>query len=113
MAQKNPDLLIDKLVSFVLQVRRLVMKQPYDAADIIATDETPVWADMASATTVDDTHRKKCNCKNNWRRKNSCFRLPSSKTNNTKLLPFIVFKGAKVETAELDHGLRTYKSLIR
>lgn len=39
MAQKNPDQLIDKLVAFVLHVRRVSMKQLYDAADIIAMDE--------------------------------------------------------------------------
>ena len=30
----------------------------YDAANIIAMDETPVWAYMAFATTVDDTGKK-------------------------------------------------------
>ena len=60
VAQKDPGKLIDKLVSFVLHVRRrLAVKHPYDAADVIAMDETPVWADMVSATTVDDTGKKK------------------------------------------------------
>ena len=31
------------------------MKHPYDVANIITIDETPVWADMVFATTVDDT----------------------------------------------------------
>ena len=47
MAQKDPDQFIDKLVSFVLHVRRLAMKNPYDAVDIIAMDETPsgkIWS---------------------------------------------------------------------
>ena len=46
VAQKNPDQLIDKLVSFVLNVHRLVMKHSYSAADIIAMDDIPIWADM-------------------------------------------------------------------
>ena len=33
------------------------MIYPYDAANIIAMDETPVWADMVFATTVDDTSK--------------------------------------------------------
>ena len=55
MDQKDPDQLIDKLVSFVLHVSRLAMKHPYDVANIITIDETPVWADMVFVTTVDDT----------------------------------------------------------
>ena len=41
VAQKDPDQLIGKLVSFALHVRRLAMKHSYDAVDIIAMDETP------------------------------------------------------------------------
>ena len=47
VAQKDPDQLIGKLVSFALHVRRLAMKHSYDAVDIIAMDETPsgqVWS---------------------------------------------------------------------
>ena len=40
MAQKDPDQLINKLVAFAF-VRRVSMKHLYDAADIIAMDETP------------------------------------------------------------------------
>ena len=43
MAQEDPDQLIDKLVSFVLHVRRIAIKHAFfDAANIIAMDETPV-----------------------------------------------------------------------
>ena len=58
IAQKDPDKLIDKLVSFVLQVRRLSLRYEYQAADIIAIDETPVWIDMLSDTTIDATGTK-------------------------------------------------------
>ena len=57
-AQISSDQLTDKLVSFVLHVRRLSMKHPYDDADIITMDETPAWEDMISAKTVDDTSKK-------------------------------------------------------
>ena len=62
LAEKDPDQLIDKLVSFVLHARRLAMKPPYDATDTVAMDEGPVLADMVSATTVDDTSKKNCDC---------------------------------------------------
>ena len=45
VAQKDPDQLIDKLVSFTLHVHRLAIKHPYNAVDIIAMDEDPAWAD--------------------------------------------------------------------
>ena len=80
VGQIDPDQFIDKLASFVLHVRRLAMKHPYDAADITARDENPVWVDMVSATTVDDTIQKNCDCKINWTRKNSCSGLPNSKS---------------------------------
>ena len=47
MAQKNPKSAHNKLVSFVLHVRRIAMKYPYHAADTIAMDETPsgqIWS---------------------------------------------------------------------
>ena len=40
VAQKDPDQLIDKLVSFVLHVHHLAMKHPYDTANIIAMEQT-------------------------------------------------------------------------
>ena len=58
IAQKDPDRVIDKLVAFVLQVRRLSSKHNYQPADIITMDETPVWSDMISDTTIDITGSK-------------------------------------------------------
>ena len=55
VARKYSDQLIDQLESFVLHVCCFAMKQPYDAAYIIAIDESPVWADTISATTVEDS----------------------------------------------------------
>ena len=37
---------------YVLQVRRMQEKNQYSANNIIAMDETPVWSDMVSQTTV-------------------------------------------------------------
>ena len=41
VAQKDPDILIAKIVSYILRVRRSRMKYSYQQADIIAFDETP------------------------------------------------------------------------
>ena len=48
VAQKDPELLVSKVVSYILRVRRLREKFSYQPADIIAFDETPLWADMIS-----------------------------------------------------------------
>ena len=46
VAQKDPSRLIDKLVSYILHVRRFAAKYNYSPANIIAMNETPVWSDM-------------------------------------------------------------------
>lgn len=53
MAQKDPDLLTEKLVSFVDYVSKTVVSKRISEKDIIAMDETAVWFDMVSPTTID------------------------------------------------------------
>ena len=53
-SQKDPEKLIDKLIAYVLQIRRQRKKIAYQNRDIIAMDETAVWQDMVSNTTVDN-----------------------------------------------------------
>ena len=52
-SQKDPEKLIDKLIAYVLQARRLRVKFSYSDSVIMAMDETVVWQDMLSNTTVD------------------------------------------------------------
>ncbi|CAH3184397.1 unnamed protein product [Porites evermanni] len=47
----RPSSLIDKLLSYILQVRRLSQGHEYQPSCIIAMDETPVWDDMVLNTT--------------------------------------------------------------
>ena len=42
-SQKDPEKLIDKLIAYVLQARRLRVKFSHSDSDIIAMDETAVW----------------------------------------------------------------------
>ena len=55
VAQKDPEQLVDKLVAYmyVLQARILSKHFGYQPCNIIAMDETAVWADMTSETTVE------------------------------------------------------------
>ena len=58
IAQKDPEKLITKLVSYVIQIRRIQKLNNYQDAQIIAMDETPVWSDMVSETTGDACGKK-------------------------------------------------------
>ena len=46
VAQQDPERMITKLVSYVIQVRRLQNRHNYSPSNIIAMDETPVWCDI-------------------------------------------------------------------
>ena len=59
IAQKDPEKLIAKLVSYLIQIRRIQKANNYQDAQIIAMDETPVWSDMVSQTTVDACGKKR------------------------------------------------------
>ena len=102
ITQKDPDQVIDKLVAFVLHVRRIAMKYPFKASDIIAMDETPIWADMVSDTTVDVTRKKIVTVKTTGHEKSRVSVCLAAKADGTKLPPFIVFKSAKREVAAMD-----------
>ena len=100
MAQKDP--VIDKLVAFVLHLRRIAMKHPFKASNIIAMDETPIWADVVSDTTVDVTGKKTVTVKTTGHEKSRASVCLAAKADGTKLPPFIVFKSAKREVAAVD-----------
>ena len=52
IAQNDPEMLIDKLANYVIQVRRLQVRRKFSPQDIIAMDETPLWSDMVATTTL-------------------------------------------------------------
>ena len=65
-SQKDPEKLIDKLTGYILQTRRQPaggIKIAYHDKDIITMDETAVWHDTVSNTTVDDTGESKIRLK--------------------------------------------------
>ena len=53
VVQKDPEQLIDRLVAYVLQAKRLSRLQGYQPCNIIAMDETAVWVDITLETTVE------------------------------------------------------------
>ena len=58
IAQKEPEKMIEKMVSFILFMERARKKINASPADIYATDETAVWFDMVGESTVADKGAK-------------------------------------------------------
>ena len=107
VAQKDPSKLIDKLVSYILHARRYASKYNYLPSNIIAMDETPVWSDMISDTTVHKTGDKTVTMKTTGHEKLRVSVCLTAKADGTKLKPFIVFKGAKRESKALNDEFKT------
>lgn len=105
-SQKDPDRLIDKLIAYILQVRRQRDRFSYSHSDIIAMDETAVWQDMLSSTTVDNVGEKSIRPKTSGHEKSKVSVCLAAKADGTKLKPFIVFPGAKRETKQLNEELK-------
>ena len=63
-AQKDRSHVINKIVAYLFQTRRLSEKFKYSPASIIAMDETAMWADMTASTTVETTGKKEVSLKN-------------------------------------------------
>ena len=101
IALKDPDRLVSKVVSYVLQVRRMQAQNRYSPCNIIAMYETPVWSDMVSETTVDTTGKKTVILITTGHEKSRMSVCLAAKAGGTKLKPMIVFKGAKREVAAL------------
>ena len=104
VAQHDPARVIDKLISYVLHVRRLTSKHKYLASNIIAMDETAVWADMVANTTVDDIGTRSVSLKTTGHEKVRVSVCLSAKADGAKLKPMIVFGGAVVTRTRSGRG---------
>ena len=93
--------MIDRTVAYVVHVRRLQKQFSFDDTDIIAMDETVVWNDMVSNTTVEKTGSKEANMKSTGHDQVRVSVCLTGKADGTRLKPFIVFKGAKRECKAL------------
>ena len=50
--------MVDKLVTYVVQIRRSLQKFNYSAGFILALREKTVWSDMLAAITIHKTAKK-------------------------------------------------------
>ena len=106
-AEQDPHRLFDKLLSYILQVQRLSQRHKYQPPCIIAMDETPVWDDMASNTTVDRLGASSINLKTTRHEKVMVTVCLSARADGTKLKPFIVFPASRRETKKLNEDFET------
>lgn len=106
VAQQDLERMVAKLVSYIIQVRQLQIKHNYAPCNIIAMDETPVWCDMISETTVDKSGIKTVTLKTTGQEKSRVSVVLAAKADGTKLKPMVVFKGAKREVAALNQEFK-------
>ena len=85
-----------------MHVRRLSINCNYAPGYIIAIDETAVWSDMVSNTTINSTGAKEVTLKSTGNEKVRVSVCLTAKADGTKVNPFIVFKDAKRESPVLN-----------
>ena len=106
VAQQDPERMIAKVVSYVIQVRWLQKKHKYSHSNINAMDETPVWCDMVAETTIDAVGKKSITLKTTGHEKPRVSVCLAAKVDGTKLKPMVIFKGAKRESAALNEEFK-------
>lgn len=69
-------------------------------------DETPVWCDVVSETTVDASGKNTVTLKTTGHEKSRVSVVLAAKADGTKLKPMVVFKGGKREVAALNQEFK-------
>ena len=83
-AQKDPSFIIDKIVAYILHVQRIQREFEYEPGNIIAMDETLIWNDMVSTTTVNATWKRDVPLKTTGHEKVRVFVILSAKGDDKK-----------------------------
>ena len=95
VAKKDPEKLIDKLVAYVSQPRRILRLFGYQPCNIIAMDRTEVWADITSETTVECKGAWTVGLKTTGHEKMRVSICLAAKADGSKMKPMIVCGGGK------------------
>uniref|UniRef100_A0A3B3CJF2 HTH CENPB-type domain-containing protein n=1 Tax=Oryzias melastigma TaxID=30732 RepID=A0A3B3CJF2_ORYME len=101
LVQKDPEQVVDKLVSFVMFVASKRTTDEIKDGEIIAMDETSAWFDMPGPTTVKPAGTASVTIKTPGHEKSHFIVTLAAKADGTKLKPFIVFRDAKEEVEGL------------
>ena len=114
LAQHDPGNLIDRVISFILNVRRKFHEKGYAKENVIAIDETPIWLDMPSSTTVNEAGASSVTIRSTGHEKDRVTVCLAAKANGQKLKPFIVFRGGKRDVKRMNEDRRlSGKCVIR
>ena len=76
-------------------MRRKFLTKQYAMANVSAMNETPIWLDMPSATTVNEDGASSVTIRSTGHEKGRVTVCLAAKANGHKLQPFIVFKGGE------------------
>ena len=90
VCQKPPAMYIDMIVNFILFIRKQRVATKYDLGSIIACDETAVWLDSVSDTTIDTKGAKQVLVKSTGHEKSRITVMLSAAGNGRKLKPFVL-----------------------
>ena len=105
-AQQDPERLTDKLILHILHACRLLIKYKYPPSSI-AVDETSVWNEMMSSTTIDKQGAKSVCLKTTGHEKCMVSVYLAPLADGTKLKPLVVFRTAKRESKSLDEEFKS------
>ena len=109
VCQNPPAACVDKLVNFIVRLRRLRVLEKLTDNFIFAMDETPCWMDMPSDTTIHFSGARSVSVKTTGHEKSHFTVVLTAKADGTKLKPFVVFKG---KGTRLLKGLSTIPGLV-
>jgi len=90
VCQKDPVQFIPKIVDFILYVRKIRRDNDYTLSEIYACDETPIWLDFVSETTIDSVGAKEVCVKSTGNEKCKLSVMLCAKANGTKLKPHVI-----------------------
>ena len=99
VVQKLPEQLTPKLSAYILFVHRLRERHQYDLDNIGAMDETPLYCDMPSDTTLDRVGVRSVPVKSTGHEKSRITVCLAARASGTKLKPMIIFKGVRKDPA--------------
>ena len=92
VAQKDPAQLLQRIVSLVTFVENAVKSKKINPNSIVAMDETSLWFDMTSNTTIAPTGSKSIQMKTTGNEKAHATVILAARGDGSKLKPYVVFK---------------------
>ena len=112
LAQKEPEKLIEKMMSFILFMQRARKNSNAGPAEIYAMDETAVWFDMVGASTVAANGAKSIPLKSTGHDKLRFTVILTVNGAGVKLKPHVVFFGGIRKVKELQEKKQLSGNLV-